>query len=130
MALVVPRFHGMLAGMQARRKNFHLPLDPALHDRLRREALRSGRPATELAREAIEAALAERARMVLHEAIADYAVATAGTEADLNPELERAATEHLLAIRKAPTERPRSSQELTPAARARASRGARKRRRS
>jgi hypothetical protein len=81
--------------MTARRKNFHLPLDVQLHQRLRREAIRSGKPATEVARDAIEAALAERQRLVLHESIAEYASAMAGTAADLDPLLERAASEQL-----------------------------------
>jgi hypothetical protein len=32
----------------------------------------------------------------LHQALTDYAIQHAGTDADLNPELEAAATEHLL----------------------------------
>ena len=83
-----------LYAMQARRKNFHIPLDEDLHQRLRREAVRTGKPATQLAREAIEAALAERRRTALHESIAEYASAVAGTTADLDPILERAATQH------------------------------------
>jgi predicted DNA-binding protein len=82
--------------MQAgRRRNFHLPLDDDLYRRLRSEAARTGRPATELARNAIEAALRERQRFLLHESIAEYAAAVAGTQADLDPALERAGREHL-----------------------------------
>jgi hypothetical protein len=87
----------MLDAMQARRKNFHIPLDEELHERLRREAVRSGRPATDLAREAIEASLAQRARTLLHEEIAGYATAVAGSAADLDPELEQVAVEQLTA---------------------------------
>ena len=79
----------------ASRRNLHVPLDEALYRRLRNEAVRTGRPATELARNAIEAALRERQRFLLHESIAAYAEAVAGTEADLDPALERAGAEHL-----------------------------------
>ena len=79
----------------SRPKNLHVPLSPGLHERLRREATRVGKPATELAREAIEAALAERQRTALAEEIAVYAVEVAGTNDDLDPVLERSAREHL-----------------------------------
>ena len=84
----------------SRRRNFHLPLDEDLYRRLRSEAARTGRPATELARSAIEAALRERQRFLLHESIAEYAAAVAGTQADLDPVLERAGREHLSGRRK------------------------------
>jgi hypothetical protein len=87
---------GIICDMVATRpKNLHVPLSPGLHERLRREATRTGKPATELAREAIEAALAERQRTVLAESIAVYAAAVAGTRDDLDPALERAGLEHL-----------------------------------
>ena len=35
-------------------------------------------------------------RMNLHQALTDYAIQHAGTDADLDPELEAAATDHLL----------------------------------
>ncbi len=79
----------------ARRRNFHIPLGEDLHRLLRIEAARTGRPATELARNAIESALRERQRFLLHESIAEYAAAVAGTEADLDPVLERVASEQL-----------------------------------
>jgi predicted DNA-binding protein len=78
-----------------RLKNLHVPLSPGLHEQLRREAARTGKPATELAREAIEASLAERQRTALAESIAVYAAAVAGTRDDLDPALERAGVEHL-----------------------------------
>jgi predicted DNA-binding protein len=76
-------------------RNLHVPLPEPLHDRLRAVATRVGRPTTSLARDAIEAWVEERERHALHEAIATYATEMAGTAADLDEELERAATEHL-----------------------------------
>ena len=37
-----------------------------------------------------------RNRMNLHQALTDYAIEHAGTDADVDPDLEAAATEHLL----------------------------------
>lgn len=76
-------------------RNLHVPLDAELHERLRAEADRTGRPATRIAREAIEHYLAEMRRAAVHEAIASYAVTVAGGKGDLDPELEAAAVEHL-----------------------------------
>ena len=72
-------------------RNFHVPLPEEVHTALRGEAERSGRPATALAREAIESFLRRRRKVVLHEAIATYAATQAGTSSDLDPELESAA---------------------------------------
>jgi hypothetical protein len=82
--------------MQARRRNFHVPLDEDLYLRLKGEAERSGKPATELAREAIEATLTERRRAELDESIAGYARDVAGTSDDLDHDLEQAALQHLV----------------------------------
>ena len=76
-------------------RNFHLPLPAPTYDELREEAEREGRPATSLAREAIEAWLALRRKMELHEEIAAYAADRKGSEADLDRPLERAAARHL-----------------------------------
>lgn len=76
-------------------RNLHVPLPVPLHERLQAEAIRSKRPATRLAREAIEAWVEEREREVVHEAIATYANEMAGTPADLDEDLEHAALEHL-----------------------------------
>jgi predicted DNA-binding protein len=74
--------------MPARRlKSLHVPLSPRLHEELRREAARTGRPARELAREAIETALLERRCTALARSIAIYAAAVAGTHDDLDPTL-------------------------------------------
>ena len=82
--------------MQAPRHNMHVPLPTDIHARLKAESKRSGQPTTVLVREAVAAWLAERERAALHDAIADYAQTVAGTPADLDPELESAAVEHLL----------------------------------
>jgi predicted transcriptional regulator len=66
-----------------------------LHDRLRAVATRAGRPTTSVAREAIESWVEERERQAVHDAIATYAAEMAGTAADLDECLERAAIEHL-----------------------------------
>lgn len=76
-------------------RNLHVPLPAALDERLRAVATRSKRPATSLARDAIEAWLDERERQEIHEAIATYATEMAGTAADLDEGLERTALEHL-----------------------------------
>ncbi len=80
------------------RHNLHVPLPTDIHARLKAEAKRSRQPTTALVREAIEAWLAEREKEALHDAIANYARAAAGTPADLDPELESAAVDHLLDI--------------------------------
>jgi predicted DNA-binding protein len=81
-------------------RNLHVPLPGDLHQRLRDEATRSGRPATTLAREAIEAWIREREREQVSDRIAEYATEVAGTEADLDRALERAGTDHLLGKRR------------------------------
>ncbi len=101
VALCLPCFRGMNHGMASKVvRNLHVPVPEVLHDRLRSEAARAGRPATVLAREAIEAWLEERERKAAHEAIAAYARAMAGSPADLDEHLERAGVEHLLRRRR------------------------------
>ena len=77
-------------------KNFHLPLPDPTYTLLRAEAERTQVPATTLAREAIDSWLKSQARKARHEAIAAYAADMAGTELDLDPDLESAGIEHLL----------------------------------
>ena len=77
-------------------RNFHVPLPGPLYSRLRAEADRSEKPATELVREAIEQWLHQRNEETLHQAIADYATQWAGTDVDLDADLEEASVEHLL----------------------------------
>lgn len=53
------------------------------------------RPATAIAREAIERWLAEQHRATQHDAIVGYARGSAGTASDLDVDHEAAAIEHL-----------------------------------
>lgn len=78
-------------------RNLHVPLPEPLYRRLRTEAERARRPATDLAREAIGRWLAEQQRKLLHDAIQTYARKTAGTRDDLDGEVEAASIEHLMA---------------------------------
>lgn len=77
--------------------NFHLPIPSELHERLREEVEISGRPATSLAREALQDWLRARRKQRLHEEIAAFAAANAGTELDLDEALEQAGLEALKA---------------------------------
>jgi metal-responsive CopG/Arc/MetJ family transcriptional regulator len=83
-------------------KNLHVPLPDELNRELRAEAKRSGQPATELAREAIRNLLEHRKRETLHSEIAAYATAVAGTQQDLDSDLEAASVEHLLDAKDSP----------------------------
>jgi hypothetical protein len=82
--------------MSAAMRNFHLPLPEPLYAQLKSEAERQQVPATTLAREAIDQWLRQQARQARHDAIAAYAAEMAGTEFDLDPDLEAASIEHLL----------------------------------
>ena len=82
--------------------NLHVPLPRSLHQRLRAEAKRTHRPATALAREAIDHWLAEKYRASLHQALSTYAQEVAGTAADLDGALEGAGVKHLLESEKVP----------------------------
>jgi hypothetical protein len=62
-----------------------------LHD----EAERAGLPATVLAREALQSWLTQRRRQRLHDEIAAWANEHAGTDLDLNRDLEKAGIESL-----------------------------------
>ncbi len=79
-------------------QNLHVPLPADLNKELRAEARRSGQPATQLARDAIQNLLEARKREALHDEIGAYAKAAAGTPQDLDSELENASIEHLLAM--------------------------------
>jgi hypothetical protein len=71
-------------------KNFHLPLPEQTYNHLREQAERARAPATTLARQAIEWWLRQQVRKARHDAIAAYAAEAAGTDFDLDPELESA----------------------------------------
>jgi hypothetical protein len=77
-------------------KNFHLPLPDQTYIDLRAEAERAQVPATVLAREAIDSWLRQQLRKARHDRIAAYAVEMAGTDLDLDPDLEAAGVEHLV----------------------------------
>ncbi|MCC6591414.1 MAG: hypothetical protein IT168_32310 [Bryobacterales bacterium] len=77
-------------------RNFHLPLPEHTYSLLKAEAERARIPATTFARQAIDRWLREQARQARHDAIAAFAAEHAGTELDLDRELESAAVEHWL----------------------------------
>jgi hypothetical protein len=77
-------------------KNFHLPLPEQTYAQLRAEAERTQKPATALARQAIDLWLRHQLRKARHEAIAAYAEEMAGTNLDLDADLELAGIERLL----------------------------------
>ncbi len=77
-------------------KNFHLPLPDEIYDQLKLEAHRSRKPATSMARQAIQTWLAARKKLARKQAIAAYAAEMGGTEFDLDRELENATVEFLL----------------------------------
>lgn len=76
-------------------RNFHVSLSAQTYTRLRVEAVRQNKPATQLVKQAVEYWLAEQERLALHEEIAAYAAEHAGTVADLDEDMERAAVEFL-----------------------------------
>jgi hypothetical protein len=76
-------------------KNFHLPLPEETYANLRAEAERMEVPATALARQALDRCLREQFRNARQDAIAAYAAEMAGTNLDLDSDLESAAIEHL-----------------------------------
>ena len=75
--------------------NFHVPLPTDVYDRLKSEAERQHKPATQLVKQAVEYWLGEQERLALHEEIALYAAETAGTCDDLDEPLEAAAVDYL-----------------------------------
>jgi len=83
-------------------KNFHLPLPKETYAHLRAQAERMQVPATALAREAVDWWLREQARKARQDQISAYATEMAGTNLDLDTDLEAAAVEHLVSARKRP----------------------------
>ena len=77
-------------------RNFHVPLPDEVYRDLREEASRSMRPATALARQAIELWLRHRRKTARHEAIASFATEHANTKLDLDTGLESASIEFLI----------------------------------
>ena len=81
--------------METTTRNFHIPLPEQLYRRLKHAAERQHRPATQLAKQAVESWLEEHERLLLHEEIAHYAAQVAGSGDDLDETLEAASLEHL-----------------------------------
>jgi predicted DNA-binding protein len=75
--------------------NFHIPLPEPVYQRLKSEAQKRRKPATQLAKQALEYWLDEQEKLALHEEIATYAAAVAGTADDLDEALETASLENL-----------------------------------
>lgn len=80
-----------------RRKNFHIPLSDRTYRELRLLSEKTHRPATQLAREAIESWIEGLKGNALRREIEEYARANAGSEVDEDPHLEAAAVEYLRA---------------------------------
>lgn len=78
-------------------KNFHLPLPPALYADLRAAAERVGTPATDVAREAIQAWLIQERRRRIHAELRAYAEVTAGSSDDFDPAVSAAGAANFLA---------------------------------
>ncbi len=86
----------MMEVRSAAMKNFHLSLPEETYIRLRAEAERTQVPAATLAREALDEWLRQQSRKARHDAIAVYATEMAGTQLDLDTDLESARVEHLM----------------------------------
>lgn len=78
------------------KKNIHIPLPVELHQGLKEQAERFNTPATTLARSAIEEWVKRQKRAQVAEELREYALAMAGTGADLDEDLEAAGVEALL----------------------------------
>jgi len=81
-------------------RSFQLLLPDKTYALVKAEARRLQIPTTALAQEAIQAWLRDQARKTRHDAIRAYAAETAGSNVDLEPELESATVEHLAMTRK------------------------------
>ncbi len=81
-------------------KKLNLPLSPELHAALFTEPHNLGIPTTRLVRSVLEEWIEKRHRARLDEESYRFAMTWGGTEIDLDPELEQAATEELLRLDK------------------------------
>lgn len=77
-------------------RNFHLPLSEEIYSDLRIQAEQLKRPATSIAREAIEDWLRQSRKLLRHQAITEFAREYGGTSLDLDPQLEAAGVEFML----------------------------------
>lgn len=75
--------------------SLHLPLSPEIDEMLREEVEHSGKPAATVALEALRNWLSPRHERRLHDQISAWAAQHAGTDLDLDVELERAGLEVL-----------------------------------
>ena len=82
-------------------KNLHIPIQDELHAALMAHARQSGESATALARQAIVQFVREAERAQRRAELAAFAADYAGTDWDLDPDLERAGLESL-ALHEAP----------------------------
>ena len=80
-------------------KHLHIPLSEDLHEALMAEARQSGKSATTIARHAIEHTLKVRRREARQDELAAYAASHAGSDLDLDPDLEAATLEVLFETR-------------------------------
>ena len=76
-------------------KSMHIPLPTQWHEKLTQLAKENKTSATELVRNAIAQFLKEQERKNVHSAIVSFAQEYAGTEFDLDYELEEASLESL-----------------------------------
>lgn len=76
-------------------KNLHVPLPPDLHGELLQVAERLGKTSTAVAREVIEEYLRRMQKQATDQAILDWAREAAGTEYDLDGDLEDATVEFI-----------------------------------
>ena len=83
-------------------KNLHVPLPPKLYRALRDAAERAGRPATQVAREAIVLWLQAERRREAEDELRAYVNAMAGSAHDLDEELAEASAEHLAELDRKP----------------------------
>lgn len=74
----------------------YLPLPQTIYKKLREEAQRTRLSELIIARDAIDNWLKQREKAALYQDIAAYAKAHAGSDVDLDEELELASIEHLL----------------------------------
>jgi len=72
-----------------------MPLSDPVYQRLKSVAKKQHKPATQLAKQALEQWLDEQEKLALHEEIAGYAASMAGTVDDLDESLETVSLEYL-----------------------------------
>jgi predicted DNA-binding protein len=75
------------------KQNFHVPLSPEVYERLKLEAQHLQRPATELARSAIESELQKLEAQRIYAEIRAYAEEMGGTLEDIDPIWQAASLE-------------------------------------